>query len=82
MQICMAGLLCTMAHKPFDPAALISSVELEGYSRAELARQAGLDRSTITRLASGEMHKPSHQVVTKLTDAAERLVSHTQQKRA
>jgi transcriptional regulator with XRE-family HTH domain len=63
----------------FDPAALISSIEMAGLSRAEFARKAGVDRSTITRLAAGSIRRPSHDLVVKLTSAADR-VSRTQQK--
>lgn len=63
----------------FDPAALIFSVETAGLSRAEFARQAGVDRSTITRLAAGSIRRPSHEIVQKLIVAADH-VSRMQQK--
>lgn len=67
-----------MAEK-FDAALLISSVEALGIRRAAFARAAGVDRSTITRLAAGEIRRPSHELVVKLQSGAA-IVSRTQQK--
>jgi transcriptional regulator with XRE-family HTH domain len=60
--------------KRFDPADLIASLEIEGYRRAEIARAAGLPRSTITRLASGNVPRPSYDSVTALQKGAQALL--------
>jgi transcriptional regulator with XRE-family HTH domain len=38
----------------YDPAAMISECEAHGLRRADIARMAGLARSTVTMLATGE----------------------------
>lgn len=40
--------------KPLDMAALISTAEAAHLTRAEIARRAGLSRSAVTMLATGE----------------------------
>jgi lambda repressor-like predicted transcriptional regulator len=57
----------------FDPAELIASLESEGYQRVMIARAAGLSKSTITKLASGTVRRPSYDSVTALQRGAERL---------
>ena len=56
-----------------DPATMISSVEALGVQRIEIAHAAKVSPSTITRLASGEFRRPSHETVMKLHAACERL---------
>ncbi|WP_192630403.1 helix-turn-helix transcriptional regulator [Lysobacter sp. OAE881] len=43
-----------MRVRQINPAALIRRCELAGMTRADVARAAGVARSTITHLASGE----------------------------
>jgi transcriptional regulator with XRE-family HTH domain len=48
-----------------DVRAMLSTCEAAPMSRAEIARQTGLDRSAITRLATGERGtRPSYETVT------------------
>jgi hypothetical protein len=63
--------------KRFNPALLIASLEIEGYRRADIARAAHLPRSTITRLANGDVRRPSHDSVIALQRGADRLMLHT-----
>jgi hypothetical protein len=64
--------------KRFNPAELIASLEHEGYQRVMIARAAGLSKSTITKLASGAVRRPSYDSVTALQKGAAGLarVSH------
>lgn len=66
--------------KPVDISALISSVTITGVSRFELAKATGVNPSTITRLAEGDIRNPSYGVVTRLIAASERF-AHTQKNR-
>lgn len=68
--------------KRFNPADLIISLEGEGYRRAEIARAAHLPRSTITRLANGDVRRPSYDSVTALQRGADRLMLHTRNTKA
>lgn len=60
--------------KRFDPAILIASLESEGYRRADIARAAKLNRSTVTRLANGDTRRPSYDCVEALQRAASTLL--------
>jgi transcriptional regulator with XRE-family HTH domain len=60
--------------KRFDPADLIASLESEGYRRIVIARAAGLPRSTITKIANGDVRRPSYASVTALQKCAETLL--------
>lgn len=55
-----------MRSRSFDPRLLIISLEGEGMSRIEIARQAGLAKSTITKLAQGDIQRPGHDTVISL----------------
>lgn len=64
-----------------DPASLIFSLEREGVTRALIARESGLDRSTITRLASGDIRRPSYECVIKLQAGVARIADMQQKRR-
>ena len=55
------GRTAVTATRP-DWPAIVRALENDGLSRAEIARQAGTARSTITRLASGERRTVSYQI--------------------
>lgn len=54
----------------FDPQALISSIDLP---RIEIARLSGLSKSTITRLAQGDVRNPGIATVERLQFVARRV---------
>jgi transcriptional regulator with XRE-family HTH domain len=58
-----------MRRGKFDPCLLIATLEEDGASRADIARETGLARSTITRLARGDIRRPSYDAVMRIERA-------------
>ncbi|MDQ6434562.1 helix-turn-helix domain-containing protein [Mesorhizobium sp. LHD-90] len=54
--------------------SMIAGLESFGLHRARIARESGLDKSTITRLARGETRKPSHEVFSKVANLHAKVV--------
>jgi transcriptional regulator with XRE-family HTH domain len=56
------------------PRLMIKRLEIEGFRRAEIARQSGLSRSTISRLANGKIQNPVYDTSVALQHAGDRLL--------
>ncbi len=53
-------------------AAIIAGLESQGMTPTEVAREAGLSRMTVWRIAYGETSRPSQETVTRLKSLAAR----------
>jgi len=54
-----------------DFAALIAGLQSEGHSRADIARGSGLSRTTVWRIAEGEIRHPGYETIVRLKYFAE-----------
>ncbi|WP_346283779.1 helix-turn-helix domain-containing protein [Sinorhizobium terangae] len=57
---------------PQEFAAIIEGLESQGMTPSEIAREAGLSRMTVWRIANGETSRPSYETVTRLKSLAAR----------
>jgi AcrR family transcriptional regulator len=66
-----------MAIRPpkFDPAALISSIQMHGMPIAQIGREAGLSRGHVYRLLNGDTTRPSHDVASRLIALRDQVVT-------
>jgi hypothetical protein len=59
----------------FDPAALISSIQMRGMPVAEIARETGLNRAHVYRLLKGDARSPSYDTATRLMALRDQVVT-------
>lgn len=60
---------------PEQFAAIIAGLESQGYSQPEIARNTGLSRATVWRIATGSATRPSYETITRLKDFSENVRS-------
>ncbi|MCA1404681.1 helix-turn-helix domain-containing protein [Ensifer sp. IC3342] len=58
-------------------AAIIAGLESQGMKPSEIARQTGLSRMTVWRIANGETSRPSYDTVDRLKSLAARRAAVT-----
>ncbi|WP_139813071.1 helix-turn-helix domain-containing protein [Ensifer aridi] len=58
--------------KPQEFTAIIAGLESQGMTPSEIAREAGLSRMTVWRIAKGETSRPSYETVTRLKSVVAR----------
>ena len=58
--------------KPDEFAAIIAGLESQGMTPSEIARESGLSRMTVWRIANGETSRPSYETVIRLKSLAAR----------
>ncbi|MDX0124488.1 helix-turn-helix domain-containing protein [Sinorhizobium meliloti] len=63
-------------------AAIIAGLESQGVSRSKIARETGLSRMTVWRIANGETSRPSYETVVRLKRFEQRVAAVTDMRRA
>ncbi|MDW9823493.1 MULTISPECIES: helix-turn-helix domain-containing protein [Sinorhizobium] len=58
-------------------AAIIAGLESQGMTPTEIARESGLSRMTVWRIANGETSRPSYDTVIRLKSLAVRRTAVT-----